>query len=156
MLFIKKEGFCLKNVIILFENQDVRVEERLKDGRIWLNREQLAMLFQVDDKTIDEHIHHILQEEPNPFAIRKQETVQKVGDRRVKCTVDYYSLDIILAISYRVQSKRGAEFRKWFTRILKEYMILGYSENRQRLMYLEKEVEVINKANDKLEEKNKM
>ena len=137
-----------KNEIILFENQGVKLEVNLKDDTVWLNRQQLAELFGRDIKTIGKHISNALKEELRGIpTVAKFATVQKEGEREVTRNVEYYNLDMILSIGYRVKSKNGVIFRKWATNVLKDYMLKGYAANQKRLEYLEKTIKLIDIAN---------
>ena len=137
----------MKNEIILFENQDVKLEVNMKDETVWLNTEQMAKLFDRDYKTIRKHINNALKEElSNEVVVAKFATVQKEGDREVTRNIDYYNLDMIISVGYRVKSKNGIIFRKWANKVLKDYLIKGYVINQKRLEYLEKTVKLIDIA----------
>lgn len=137
-----------KNEIILFENQNVKLEVNLKDETVWLNRQQLAKLFGRDVKTIGKHINNALNEElKNIPTVANFATVQKEGQREITRNIEYYNLDMILSIGYRVKSDKGIIFRKWANRILNDYTLKGYSVNQRRLEYLEKTIKLINIAN---------
>ena len=137
-----------KNEIILFENQGVKLEVNLKDETVWLNRQQLANLFDRDIKTIGKHINNALKEELKDVpTVAKFATVQKEGERKVSRTIEYYNLDMILSIGYRVKSNKGIIFRQWANKILKDYMLKGYAINQKRLDYLEKTIKLIDIAN---------
>ena len=140
-----------KNEIILFENQEVKLEVNLKDETVWLNLEQLAELFDRDKSVISRHIKNALYEElKDEEVIAKFATTTKHGAIEGKTQthlVDYYNLDMIISIGYRVKSKNGVVFRKWANKILKDYMIKGYAVNEKRLEYLEKIVKLIDIAN---------
>lgn len=131
--------------IILYQpDEAVKLEVRLEDETVWLNRQQLAELFGRDIKTIGKHINNALNEELNSIpTVAKFATVQIEGDRTVTRQVEYYNLDMILSVGYRVKSKRGVQFRQWANRILKDYLLKGYSIN-QRIDQLE------NRINQKL------
>ncbi len=135
-----------KNEIILFENQGVKLEVNLKDETVWLNREQLAKLFDRDIKTIGKHINNALNEElsDDNSVVAKFATTAKDGKTY---QVEYYNLDMILSIGYRIKSKNGIIFRKWANRVLKDYMLKGYAINQKRLEYLEKTIKLIDIAN---------
>ena len=135
-----------KNEIILFENQGVKLEVNLKDETVWLNREQLAKLFDRDIKTIGKHINNALKEElaEDTAVVAKFATTATDGK---KYQVEYYNLDMILSIGYRVKSKNGVTFRRWANKILKDYMLKGYAVNQKRLEYLEKTIKIIGIAN---------
>ena len=137
-----------KNEIILFENQGVKLEVNIKDDTVWLNREQLAKLFDRDVKTIGKHINNALKEELHGIpTVAKFATVQKEGDRNVTRNIEYYNLDMIVSIGYRVKSNKGIIFRRWANKVLKDYMLKGYAVNQRRLEYLEKTIKLIDIAN---------
>ena len=137
-----------KNEIILFKNQGVKLEVNLKDDTVWLNRQQLAELFGRDVKTIGKHINNALKEELKGVpTVANFATVQKEGEREVTRNVEYYNLDMILSIGYRVKSKNGIIFRQWANKVLKDYMLKGYAVNQKRLEYLEKTIKLIDIAN---------
>ena len=135
-----------RNEIILFENQGVRLEVNLKDETVWLNRQQLADLFDRDIKTIGKHINNALKEElkDDNSVVANFATTAKDGK---KYNVEYYNLDVIISIGYRVKSSQGIVFRKWANKILKDYMLKGYAINQKRLEYLEKTIKLIDIAN---------
>ena len=123
-----------KNEIILFENQGVKLEVNLKDDTVWLNRQQLAELFGRDIKTIGKHINNALKEELEGIpTVANFATVQKEGKREVTRNIEYYNLDVILSVGYRVKSKNGVIFRRWANKVLKDYMLKGYAVNQKRL-----------------------
>ena len=140
-----------KNEIILFENQGVKLEVNLKDETVWLNLEQMAELFNRDKSVISRHIKNAISEElKDEQVIAKFATTTKHGAIKGKTQthmVDYYSLDMIISIGYRVKSTQGIAFRKWATNVLKDYMLKGYAVNKKRLEYLEKTVKLIDIAN---------
>ena len=135
-----------KNEIILFENQGVKLEVNVKDETVWLNREQLAQLFDRDVKTIGKHINNALKEElfDDNSVVAKFATTAKDGKTY---QVEYYNLDVILSVGYRVKSKKGIIFRRWANSVLKDYTLKGYVVNQKRLEYLEKTVKLIDIAN---------
>ena len=132
------------NEIIIFENQNVKLEVNMKDETVWLNREQLAQLFDRDIKTIGKHISNALKEELDTSVVAKFATTAKDGK---VYQVEYYNLDMIISVGYRVKSQNGVIFRKWANKILKDYMIKGYAINQKRLDYLEKTIKLIDIAN---------
>lgn len=137
-----------KNEIILFENQGVKLEVNLNDETVWLNRQQLAKLFDRDIKTIGKHINNALNEELKDIpTVAKFATVQKEGERDVTRNIEYYNLDMILSVGYRVKSDKGIIFRRWANKVLKEYTLKGYAVNKKRLEYLEKTIKLIDIAN---------
>lgn len=133
----------MKNEIILFENQDVKLEVNMKDDTVWLNREQLAMLFDRDIKTIGKHINNALNEELDNSVVAKFATTAKDGKTY---QVEYYNLDMIISVGYRINSQNGVIFRKWANKVLKDYLLKGYAVNQKRLEYLEKTIKLIDIA----------
>ncbi len=136
----------MKNEIVLFENQDVKLEVNMKDETVWLNAEQMSLLFGRDSKTIRKHINNTLKEELDNSTVAKFATVQKEGNRNIIRNIEYYNLDMIISVGYRVKSKNGIIFRKWANKIIKDYLIKGYVVNNRRLEYLEKTVKLLDIA----------
>ena len=141
----------MKNEIILFENQGVKLEVNMKDETVWLNQEQMSLLFGKARSTINEHIKNIYKEQ----ELLEEETMTKFGNSEfADKPINYYNLDMIISVGYRVKSKQGIAFRKWANGVLKDYMLKGYAVNKNRLNYLEKTVKLIDIANrmdDRLE-----
>ena len=138
----------MKNEILLFENQDVKLEVNMKDDSVWLTQGQMAELFNTSRTNIIEHISNIYSDEELDKNSTCQDfrQVRKEGKRTVTRTIPFYNLDMIISVGYRVNSKQGIIFRKWATSILKDYMIKGYAVNQKRLEYLEKAVKLIDIA----------
>ena len=136
----------MKNEIVLFDNQDIKLEVNMKDETVWLSADQMAKLFDRDYKTIRKHINNALKEELDNSTVAKFATVQKEGSRDVARNIDYYNLDMIISVGYRVKSKNGIIFRKWANKVLKDYLLKGYVVNQRRLEYLEKTVKLIDIA----------
>ena len=135
-----------KNEIILFEKQGVKLEVNLKDETVWLTQKQMAELFDKDRRTITRHIQNIYKdEELDEDAVCS--FFEHTAEDGKKYKVQYYNLDMIISVGYRVNSKRGILFRKWATNVLKDYMLKGYAVNQKRLEYLEKTVKLIDIAN---------
>ena len=133
-----------KNEIILFENQGVKLEVNLKDETVWLTQNQMAELFGKAKSTINEHIKNIYKE----GELIEKETMTKFGNSEfADKPTNYYNLDMIISVGYRVKSQNGILFRKWATKILKDYMLKGYAINQKRLEYLEKTIKLIDIAN---------
>ncbi len=134
------------NEIILFENQGVKLEVNLQDETVWLTQKQMAELFGKDRRTITRHIQNIYKDEEleeNSVCSFFEHTAE---DGK-KYTVQYYNLDMIISVGYRVNSKRGILFRQWANKVLKDYMLKGYAVNQRRLEYLEKTIKLIDIAN---------
>lgn len=136
----------MKNEIILFENQDVKLEVNMKDETVWLSLDQMAKLFDRDKSVISRHIKNAFEEEADNSTVAKFATVQNEGNRSVTRNVEYYNLDVIISVGYRVKSQNGIIFRKWANKVLKEYLLKGYSINQKRLEYLEKTIKLIDIA----------
>lgn len=136
----------MKNEIIIFENQEVKLEVNMQDETVWLSLDQMAMLFDRDKSVISRHIKNILKEElsDNNSVIAKFATTAKDGKTY---QVDYYNLDVIISVGYRVKSQNGIIFRRWANQILKDYMLKGFAINQKRLDYLEKNVKLLDIAN---------
>lgn len=138
----------MENEIIIFKNQNVKLEVNMKDETVWLSQKQMSDLFGKSVSTINEHIMNIFfdKELDENSTIRNFRIVQKEGNRNVTRDVVCYNLDMIISVGYRVNSKQGIEFRKWATSVLKDYMLKGVAINEQRLEYLEKTVKLIDIA----------
>lgn len=133
-----------KNEIILFENQGVKLEVNLKDETVWLTQEQMSKLFEKAKSTINEHIRNIYKE----GELVETDTMTKFGNSEfADKPTNYYNLDMIISVGYRVKSQNGILFRQWATKILKDYMLKGYAINTRRLEYLEKTIKLIDIAN---------
>lgn len=128
--------------IILYQpDEAIKLEVRLEDETVWLNRQQLSELFDRDIKTIGKHISNALKEELIDIpTVAKFATVQKEGERFVTRQVEFYNLDMILSVGYRVKSQRGIQFRQWANKVLKDYLLKGYSIN-QRLNEIEQKMD---------------
>ena len=136
----------MKNEIVLFKNQNVKLEVNMKDETVWLSLDQMAKLFDRDKFVISRHIKNALEEELDNSAVAKFATVQKEGNRDVMRNIDYYNLDMIISVGYRFKNKKGIIFRRWANQVLKDYLIKGYSVNQKRLEYLEKTIKLIDIA----------
>ena len=138
------------NEIIIFDKQNIKLEVNMKDETVWLSTSQMAELFDRDYKTIRKHINNALKEElNNEVVVAKFENTTSHGAIKGKVQthmVDYYNLDVIISVGYRVKSKNGIIFRKWANKVLKDYLIKGYALNNKRLEYLEKTVKLIDIA----------
>lgn len=139
------------NEIILFENQNVKLEVNMQDETVWLTQAQMAELFDKSKSTINEHIKNIYKE--NELSI--SDTMTKFGNSEFSDKpTNYYNLDIVISVGYRVKSQNGIIFRRWANKILKDYLLKGYAINQMRLDYLEKTVKLIDIASridDRLE-----
>lgn len=125
-------------------NGDLQIDVTVSPNEetVWLNRNQLATLFDRDVKTIGKHINNALKEELDSSTVAKFATVQKEGSRNITREIDYYNLDMIISVGYRVKSQNGVIFRKWATSILHDFMIKGYAVNQKRLDVLNKTISI--------------
>ncbi|MCM1557200.1 MAG: virulence RhuM family protein [Anaeroplasma bactoclasticum] len=140
--------------LIKFEDGEFSLDVNVSpdEDTVWLNRTQIASLFNRDVKTIGKHIQNALKEEAKNSTVANFETVQIEGNRTIKRVIQYFDLDVILAVGYRVKSERGILFRKWATSILKQYMMNGYSVNEKRCLECQENlVSLNNKVNTLIE-----
>lgn len=127
-----------KGEIILYQpDNEVRLEVRLEDETVWLNRQQLSVLFDRDIKTIGKHVNNALKEELAGISVVANFATTAADGKTYQ--VEYYNLDMILSVGYRVKSSRGVEFRRWANNVLKEYLLKGHAVN-SRLTELEQRV----------------
>ena len=128
--------------IVVYQPDEItRLEVRLKDETVWLNRQQIALLFGRDVKTIGKHINNALTEELSDIpTVANFAIVQQEGARWVTRYIEHYNLDMIISIGYRVKSPKGILFRRWANTVLKEYLIKGVALN-QRIASLESRME---------------
>lgn len=124
------------NEIILYQpDNTLKLDVRVEDETVWLTQAQMSELFQATKQNISLHISNIYKEGELESAstVKEYLTVQTEGKRTVKRQLSYYNLDVIISVGYRVKSLRGTQFRQWANKILKEYLLRGYSVN-QRLI----------------------
>ena len=138
----------MKNEIILFEDQNVKLEVNMRDETVWLSQRQMAELFDSSRTNIIEHINNIYSdgELDKNSTCQDFRQVRKEGRRDVVRNIPFYNLDMIISVGYRVNSKRGVIFRKWANKVLKDYLLKGYAVNKKRLEYLEKTIKLIDIA----------
>ena len=145
------------NEIILYETADHSVKLNVStDGEtVWLNRAQLAELFGRDIKTIGKHINNAIKEElaGDMSTVAKFATVQTEGDRQVVRDIEYYNLDVIISVGYRVKSKCGVEFRRWANSVLRDYIIKGYAVNNKRIDQIGEVIRIMKRAENQLDAK---
>ena len=129
-----------ENEILFFETEDkqVKLPVNVENGSVWLNQNQIAKLFDRDIKTIGKHISTALKEELDNIesTVAEFATVQMEENREVERNVEYYNLDVIISVGYRIKSKRGVEFRRWANSVLKQYILNGYAVNDIRIRQL--------------------
>ena len=129
-----------ENNIVIFKTEDnqITVDVRFYDESVWLTLDQMAALFERDKSTISRHIKNIYTEGElvQEATVAKFTTVQIEGDREVERNLDYYNLDVIISVGYRVKSLRGTQFRQWATKRLNEYIRKGFTMDDERLKSL--------------------
>ena len=134
---------CMNNEITFFETKDksISIPVNVNSDTVWLSLDQMASLFQRDKSTVSRHINNIFVE----GELVREAVVAKYATTAVDgktYQVDYFNLDVIISVGYRVKSQRGTEFRQWANRILKDYILQGYALNQKRLDALNKTVEI--------------
>ena len=142
----------IENEIVLFESSDAQVTlpVSVEGETVWLTRNQMAILFDRDVKTIGKHVNNALAEELDGAldpVVAKFATTAADGKTY---QVDHYNLDVIISVGYRVKSRRGVEFRRWATSVLREYILKGHVENRRRLEQLGQIVRVMDRVPESL------
>ena len=138
------------NTIELYKSQsgETQIEVRFENETVWLSLNQISELFGRDKSVISRHLKNIYNEEELDYdsTVAKNATVQKEGNRTITRNIEFYNLDAIISIGYRVNSKQGTQFRIWATNRLKEYLIQGYSINDKRLKELNQLIQIISKT----------
>ena len=133
-----------KNEIIIYQSNELaeHIEVRIDDETVWLSLNQIAQLFCRDKSVISRHLRNIFKDGELVFetTVAKNATVQIEAGREVKREIEYYNLDAILSVGYRVNSKQGTQFRIWATNVLRDYLLKGYALN-QRMNRIENNVE---------------
>lgn len=125
-----------ENSIIIYERKDgAHFDVTLRDETIWLSQQQIANLFVVKKAAVSKHVKNIYDdgELNRRSTVSKMETVQREGGRFIKRTIEYYNLDMVIAIGYRVNSRHATRFRMWATKVLRDHIIKGYTVNERRL-----------------------
>lgn len=123
-----------QNEIIVYQpDETLKLEVKVENETVWLTQSQLVELFQSSKANISEHLKNIFdtKELDKISTVRKFRTVQIEGGRTVNRNLDHYNLDVIISVGYRVNTKRGIQFRQWASRILKDYLLKGYSINQR-------------------------
>lgn len=140
-----------KNEIVLFETKDksVVLPVALENETVWLSANQMALLFDRDEKTIRKHINNVFLED----EVSKENNTQKMRVDGVKQRVPFYTLDVIISVGYRVKSQRGVEFRKWANSVLKQYILQGYAVNNNRINQLGEVIRIMKRMENSLDSK---
>lgn len=137
------------NKIILFETNDnaIKLEVLVEGETVWLSANQMAELFDRDEKTIRKHINNVFSE----AEVDKDNNTQKMRVVGVKQKVPFYTLDVIISVGYRVKSKRGVEFRRWANSVLKQYILQGYAVNDNRIAQLGEVIRIMKRTQNALD-----
>lgn len=148
-----------KAEIVLFGTSDkqIKLSVPIEQETVWLNRNQMAELFDRDVKTIGKHVNNALKEElANQVVVAKFATTTRHGAVEGKTQMhmtDFYNLDVIISVGYRVKSKRGVEFRKWANSVLKKYILEGYAVNNNRINQLGEVIRIMKRTENSLDSK---
>lgn len=149
----------MENKIAIFKDADTVLEVPVstEEKTVWLNRQQMSVLFDRDVKTIGKHINNAMREElEGQVVVAKFATTTRHGAIKGKTQTkqtEYYNLDVIISVGYRVKSKRGIAFRKWANSVLTEYIIKGYAINDQRLQQLGEVIRIMKRTQNQLDAK---
>lgn len=140
-----------QNEIVIFETEDKKISlpVNVENETVWLTANQMAVLFERDEKTIRKHINNVFSDE----EVEKEYNTQKMRVEGVTQLVPYYTLDVIISVGYRVKSKRGIEFRRWANSILKQYIIKGYAVNHNRMKQLGEVIRIMRRTENELDSK---
>jgi len=145
-----RESETVKGDIAIYRSpqKGVEVRVRLQEGTVWLSLNQITVLFDTDKSGISRHINNIYRtgELKQQSTVAKIATVQTEGNRRVKRNIEYFNLDMIISVGYRVNSKRATQFRIWATNILKQHILHGYTLNESRLLEAKEKFDELQKA----------
>ncbi len=130
----------MNNEIVVFKDNEIELNVNLstEENTVWLNANQMALLFDKDEKTIRKHINNVFKDN----ELNENNNTQKMRVVGVKQLVSFYTLDVIISVGYRVKSKRGIIFRQWANKVLKQYLLQGYVVNEKRLQALNKTVQI--------------
>ena len=130
----------VNNEIVVFKDNEIELNVNLstEENTVWLNANQMALLFDKDEKTIRKHINNVFRDK----ELDENNNTQKMRVVGVKQLVSFYTLDVIISVGYRVKSQRGIIFRQWANKVLKQYLVHGYAVNEKRLKALNKTVQI--------------
>lgn len=140
-----------KAEIVLFETEDKKLSfpVEVKGETVWLSANQMAALFERDEKTIRKHINNVFKEN----EVEKEYNTQKMRVVGVSQLVPFYSLEVIISVGYRVKSNRGVEFRRWANSVLKQYILQGYAINQKRIQQLGEVIRIMKRTENELDSK---
>ena len=138
-----------KNEIVLLETADneVSLQVQMQDETVWLTANQMAQLFERDEKTLRKHINNVFSE----GEVDRDSNTQKMRVAGVSQPVAFYNLDVIISVGYRVKSQRGVEFRRWANSVLKDYILRGNAVNDKRINQLGQMVQIMKRAENQLD-----
>ncbi len=143
------------NQLVLFNSSDgmISLPVAVKNDSVWLTLDQISELFDRDKSTVSRHIHNVYRENEldTSSTVAKIATVQLEGTRKIERTLEYYNLDVIISVGYRVKSQRGVEFRRWANSVLKQYILQGYAVNELRLKQLGSTVKLLKRVKNDLD-----
>lgn len=154
----KEEKNFKKGEVIIYESKNApRLDVRLENETVWLTQKQMSELFGKSTPTINEHIRNVYKqaELSQNQTIRKFRIVQKEGKKMVERPVDFYNLDVIISVGYRVKSLQGTQFRIWATKTLKEHLLKGFTINEKRLLQAQNQFKELQETVNFLQQKSK-
>ena len=140
-----------KNEIVLFETEDrqITLQVPVEQETVWLTQAQMTELFGVDRTVITRHVNNVFKEK----ELDRESNVQILHVANLDRPVQYYNLDVIISVGYRVKSKRGVEFRKWANSVLKKYILQGYAVNNNRISQLGEVIQIMKRTESALDSK---
>jgi len=132
------------------KDKQTEIEVRFEEETVWLTQQQMSELFRQTKQNISLHINNCYREKEllKSSTVKESLTVQKEGSRQVSRKIDYYNLDVIISVGYRVKSRRGTQFRQWATQRLKDYLVQGYAINEKRLEQLQRVINIVQQSGD--------
>ncbi len=153
---MKQDEFRKGEIVIYKSKEGPKFEVHLKEETVWLTQKQMALLFDKGVPTINEHIKNIYKEGEldEKSTIRNFRIVQNEGGRQVERNMDFYNLDVIISVGYRVKSLNGTQFRIWATKTLKDHLVKGYTINENRLLLTENQLKELQETISYLQEKS--
>jgi len=135
----------MQNQIEIFqgENNEINVEVKFEEDTVWLSQAQMVELFGQTKQNVSLHINNCFEEKEldKRSTVKESLTVRIEGNRKISRKIEYFNLDVIISVGYRVKSKRGTQFRQWATQKLKEYLVKGYAINEHRLAQKNQEIQ---------------
>jgi len=153
-----KQKEIQKGEIVIYKSKEgPNLKVRLEDETVWLSQKQMTLLFEKGVPTINEHIKNVYKEGEleEKSTIRNFRIVQNEGGRQVERDINFYNLDVIISVGYRVKSLRGTQFRIWATKTLKEHLVKGYTINEKRLLQTKNQLQELQSTISFLQEKSK-